>query len=55
MTSAQTNKEIKKILDKHIPSVEVQKQLFTDLAQVAGNKSFKDSIYNLLLIITHDH
>ena len=50
MTSQKTNQEIKKILDKHL-SREVQEALFTDLSKVKGNKSFTDSIQNLLSLL----
>jgi len=50
MTSNQTNKQIKQILDKHL-SHEQQLKMFTELSEVKGNKSFKGSIENLLKLI----
>jgi len=50
MTSNQTNQEVKRILDKHLTKKQ-QVELFTELSEVKGNKSFKDSIENLLKLI----
>lgn len=47
MTSNKTNQEIKSIIEKYLPK-EKATQLFEELLKVEGNKSFKDSIANLL-------
>jgi hypothetical protein len=52
MTSNRTNEEIKKILDANIDKF-TQVKLFKELSSVDGNKSFKDSISNLLKLVTN--
>jgi hypothetical protein len=50
MTSSKTNKEILSIIEKHLTK-EKAINLFTELSTVDGNKSFKDSIKNLLKLL----
>ena len=51
MTSKQTNEEIYKILSKHLDPWSALVML-TELSEVKGNKSFNDSIQNLIQIVT---
>lgn len=49
MTSQQTNKKIKEILSKYLENDKAIEML-KELNAVEGNKSFKDSMANLLKI-----
>jgi len=47
MTSKETNKEIVKIIGKYL-TYQQAKDMFQELSEVKGNKSFMDSVKNLL-------
>jgi hypothetical protein len=53
MTSKETNKKIKEILDKYL-SHEKQVAMFRELKEVEGNVSFKKSIENIFKDISLD-